>query len=190
MLLLGNHLMYTMREKLGKSVVESIPIEFVVTVPAIWSELAKEKTRLAFLRAPVIATSKWPVHLVSEPKAAGLYALHGVDPHGLKISNTIVVVDAGGGTVDLISYTIVRLDPTLVTEEAAPGSGGLCGSTYLNQRFAKFLKAKLGNLDGCDDEVMSEAMDIFEKKVKATHSPLNQIPTRFVGQKTLHNENP
>lgn len=177
MSLLGNHLMYTMREKLGKSVVESIPMEFVVTVPAIWSELAKEKTRLAFLRAPIIGTSKWPVHLVSEPEAAALYALNGMDPHRLKIGNTIIVVDAGGGTVDLISYTIVTLDPTLEIEEAAPGSGGLCGSTYLNQRFAKFLKAKLGKLDGFDDEVMSEAMEIFEKKVNPTHLLLNQILT-------------
>lgn len=162
--------MYTLREKLGQSVVESIPMEFVVTVPAIWSEQAKEKTRLACLQVPIIRDSKWPVHLVSEPEAAALYALHGMDPHGLKVGDTIVVVDAGGGTVDLISYTIIKLIPTLEIEEAAPGSGGLCGSTYLNQRFAKFLKAKLGKLDGFDDEVMSEAMEVFEKKVSPQYA--------------------
>lgn len=33
-------------------------------------------------------------------------------------------------------------------------------------RFAKFLKAKLGNEDGFDDEVLAEAMDRFEKTTK------------------------
>jgi hypothetical protein len=33
-------------------------------------------------------------------------------------------------------------------------------------RFAKFLKAKLGNEDGFDDEVLADAMEKFEKTVR------------------------
>ncbi|KAK5997205.1 hypothetical protein PT974_02558 [Cladobotryum mycophilum] len=160
------HLLYTLREKLGESVVKSTPLEFVVTVPAIWSDLAKDKTKKACERATELASLKSPIHLVSEPEAAAIYALHGLDPHGLKIDDTVVVVDAGGGTVDLISYTITGLKPILQVQEAAPGSGALCGSTFLNMRFAKFLKAKLGKEDGFDEEVLAEAMEVFEKKVK------------------------
>lgn len=101
-----------------------------------------------------------------EPEAAAIYALHGLDPHGLKIGDSFVICDAGGGTVDLISYTITNLRPILEVQEAAPGTGALCGSTYLNLRFAKFLRAKLGREDGFDDEVMAEAMDRFEQSVK------------------------
>ncbi|OHE97825.1 hypothetical protein CORC01_06860 [Colletotrichum orchidophilum] len=125
---LGDHLFYTLREKLGDT--------------------------------------NAPIHLVSEPEAAAIYALHGLDPYGLKIGDTVVVVDAGGGTVDLISYTITGLKPILEVQEAAPGSGALCGSTFLNMRFAKFLRAKLGKEEGFDDDVMAEAMEQFEKKVK------------------------
>lgn len=162
---LGEHLMYTLREKLGEQVVTTTPLEFVVTVPAIWSDLAKEKTKQACQKASGLSSSKSPIHLVSEPEAAAIYALHGLDPHGLKVGDTVVVVDAGGGTVDLISYTITGLKPILEVQEAAPGSGALCGSTFLNMRFAKFLKAKLGKEEGFDDEVMAEAMEQFEKKV-------------------------
>ncbi|TEA12275.1 Heat shock 70 kDa protein 12A [Colletotrichum sidae] len=150
---LGDHLLYTLREKLGEQVVTTTPLEFVVTVPAIWSDLAKEKTKQACQKARSLSSDKAPIHLVSEPEAAAIYALHGLDPHGLKIGDTVVVVDAGGGTVDLISYTILGLKPILEVQEAAPGSGALCGSTFLNIRFAKFLKAKLGKEEGFDDEV-------------------------------------
>src|SRR5688572_17353611 len=104
--LLGEHLMYTLKEKLGESVVKTTPFEYVVTVPAIWSDLAKDKTKQACERALSLSEKGAPVHLVSEPEAAAIYALHGLDPHGLKEQDTMVVVDAGGGTVDLISYTI------------------------------------------------------------------------------------
>ena len=170
---LGDHLMYTLREKLGHQVVKSTPLEFVVTVPAIWSDLAKDKTKQACQKASSLNAQK--VHLVSEPEAAAVYALHGLDPHGLKINDTVVIVDAGGGTVDLISYTITNLKPILEVQEAAPGSGALCGSTFLNKRFAKFLQAKLGKEDGFDDEVMAEAMEQFEKKVKRQFT-LNASP--------------
>lgn len=162
---LSNHLMYTLREKLGDSIVKSTPLEYVVTVPAIWSDLAKDKTKKACQAASGLSSTKQPVYLVSEPEAAAIYALHGLDPHGLKIDDTVVVVDAGGGTVDLISYTITNLKPILEVQEAAPGSGALCGSTFLNMRFAKFLKSKLGKEDGFDEEVLAEAMEVFEKKV-------------------------
>lgn len=162
---LGEHLNYTLREKLGDSVVKNTPLEFVVTVPAIWSDLAKDKTRRACLKATGLSASSAPIHLISEPEAAAIYALHGMDPHGLELNDTIVVVDAGGGTVDLISYTITKLRPILQVQEAAPGSGALCGSTFLNMRFAKFLKSKLGKEEGFDDEILAEAMEVFEKKV-------------------------
>ncbi|KAM5388500.1 hypothetical protein ACJA88_000364 [Fusarium oxysporum] len=162
---LVDHLMYTLREKLGSGLVDSTPLQFVITVPTIWSDLAKEKTKKACEQA-MISVSEHHVHLVSEPEAAAIYALHDLDMNGLDAGDTIVVVDAGGGTVDLISYTILSTKPILEVQEAAPGSGALCGSTFLNMRFSKFLQSKLGKEEGFDDEIMAEALDVFENKVK------------------------
>ncbi|KAK4141961.1 chaperone protein DnaK [Dichotomopilus funicola] len=164
---LGEHLTYTLREKLGEGVVKNTALEFVVTVPAIWSDLAKDKTKQACQKAVEgLSTTKAHIHLISEPEAAAIYALHGLDPHGLQANDSFVICDAGGGTVDLISYTITSLKPILEVQEATPGTGALCGSTFLNMRFAKFLKAKLGKVDGFDDEVLADAMERFEKSVK------------------------
>ena len=41
----------------------------------------------------------------------------------LKIGDAFVLCDAGGGTVDLISYEITKLDPTLELRELVPGTG-------------------------------------------------------------------
>jgi hypothetical protein len=78
----------------------------------------------------------------------------------------------------------MNLKPILEVQEATPGTGALCGSTFLNMRFQKFLKAKLGNEDGFDDEVMAEAMDRFEKAIKrqfTMNAPLDETYTIPVG---------
>jgi hypothetical protein len=94
-----------------------------------------------------------------------MYTIHGLDPHTLKVGDSFVLCDAGGGTVDLISYTITKLSPTLEIEEAAAGSGALCGSTYLNRAFANFLVKKLGKKEGWDSDTLAEAMERFESYV-------------------------
>jgi hypothetical protein len=65
----------------------------------------------------------------------------------------------------LISYTVVKLEPVLEVKEAAPGTGGLCGSTYLNRRFQEYLEVRLGQQDGWDEDTLKEAMDHFDQLV-------------------------
>ncbi len=57
--------MYTLDQKLGASILRTIPIEFCLTVPAIWSEVAKQKTLDACQRAGLKSSSE--ILLVSEP---------------------------------------------------------------------------------------------------------------------------
>lgn len=107
--------------------------------------------------------------MISEPEAAAVYALSALDPHGIKIGDTIMICDAGGGTVDLISYKISSLKPILKLAEASPGSGSLCGASFLNRRFGEYLEKKLGNEPGWDEEVMEEVrrstFQILEKQL-------------------------
>ena len=65
----------------------------------------------------------------------------------------------------MISYTIEQLDPVLLVKEAAPGSGALCGSTYLNRRFQEFLILKLGQEEGFEQETINDAMKKFDEEV-------------------------
>lgn len=90
---------------------------FVLSVPAVWSDAAKNAT----LQASKIA-GIFPVTLIKEPEAAALYTMHSLD-FSLNVGDAFVVCDAGGGTVDLISYEVVGLSPNLQVKELVPGTG-------------------------------------------------------------------
>jgi molecular chaperone DnaK (HSP70) len=61
---LREHLIYTLKQKLGAAM-RTIQAEFVLTVPAIWSEVAKMKTLKACQAAGF--KNDGPMLLVSEP---------------------------------------------------------------------------------------------------------------------------
>ena len=98
------------------------------------------------------------LHVISEPEAAAMYALDAMDPHNIRVGDTFLLCDAGGGTVDLISYTVSALKPVLKIQEATPGTGSLCGSSFLNRIFQKFVQEKLGNDPGWDEDVLEEVI--------------------------------
>jgi hypothetical protein len=87
------------------------------------------------------------------------------------------VCDAGGGTVDLISYTVVKLEPVVEVKEAAPGTGGLCGSTYINGRFKEYLEFRLRHEHGWDDKVLQDAMNDFELRARLSTMSMTKTLT-------------
>lgn len=87
--------------------------------------------------------AKSEIQMISEPEAAAVYTLKSMQPHHLSVGDNIIVCDAGGGTVDLIAYKILSLSPLRV-DESAMGTGGLCGSAFLNYRFEAYVRERLG----------------------------------------------
>ncbi|KEZ46799.1 hypothetical protein SAPIO_CDS0097 [Scedosporium apiospermum] len=116
-------------EYLDREFLENYQQQFVLTVPAVWSDKAKDMT-LRAARAAGIS----PVEMITEPEAAALYTILSVKNKGLKVRDAIVICDAGGGTVDLVSYEIMSLNPFELKALTAP-SGGVCGSLMLNKLF-------------------------------------------------------
>jgi hypothetical protein len=116
-------------------------IKAVLTVPAIWSPGAKDKT-LKIARKAGLPEN---VSLVTEPEAAALAVLKEKSEDGqpLQVGDCFVVCDAGGGTVDLISYKICALEP-LQIEECAVGDG--MSNLYLDQMLL-LTDAKVGFAD-------------------------------------------
>ncbi|KAI1757504.1 hypothetical protein F4782DRAFT_525317 [Xylaria castorea] len=162
------HVLQTIRVRIGCDMAGSSPIHIVLTVPAIWSDLAKQRTLQAFGRVPKMAETS--TTLLSEPEAAAISALRELDRGSLRDGDTFVVVDAGGGTVDLITYTVDSLFPILQVNEATVGTGDLCGAALVNLRFEQFLTAKLQDEPDWDTEVLREALDSFEIRVKRSFS--------------------
>lgn len=159
---LREHAVNVLRLKVGNGVVESTPIRFIVTVPAIWDDAAKART----LQCAVEAGMGNDVRIISEPEAAVVHALDAMDPHNLVVGDKFVLCDAGGGTVDLISYVVTKLEPTVEVREAVAGSGDACGGIFLNRRFRKYLEEQLETVEGLDDDTLEDAMLDFETSIK------------------------
>ncbi|PTB81529.1 hypothetical protein M440DRAFT_1427388 [Trichoderma longibrachiatum ATCC 18648] len=64
------------------------------------------------------------------------------DRPDMGVGDHFVVCDAGGGTVDVITYTVVSQDPMKI-EESVRGDGRLCGATFVDERFRNLLKHKM-----------------------------------------------
>ncbi|KAL8759425.1 MAG: hypothetical protein Q9199_000795 [Rusavskia elegans] len=153
---------------------EIFALRVVLTVPAMWSPAAKDKT----LQAARLAGMPSPIKLVTEPEAAALATLKDkAADNTLKVKDAFIVCDAGGGTVvrehrssvnvpcfaqDLISYEVQQLNP-LKIKECAIGDGmpeffpfarpqelimrtvgGLCGSVFLDTSFQKYIETIVG----------------------------------------------
>ncbi|KAF2873169.1 Hsp70 family protein-like protein [Massariosphaeria phaeospora] len=135
------HTMETLTRRYGETFMSMTQVQFVLTVPAVWSDSAKDATLKAAEKAGM--GERHDLRLISEPEAAAVYTLRAIQPNHLKIGDNFIVCDAGGGTVDLIAYKIAQLNPLRV-EESAVGTGGLCGSAFLNFRFEDHVKQRIG----------------------------------------------
>ncbi|KAJ6050332.1 hypothetical protein N7499_010276 [Penicillium canescens] len=77
--------------------------------------------------------------LLSEPEAAAVYAIRTIQPNTIAEGDCLIVCDAGGGTVDIITYRVKQTEP-LIFEEATEGTGAVCGSVMLDERFDDLVK--------------------------------------------------
>ena len=149
---LYKHIMTTLHRRFDKGVMQMTRVDFVLTVPAIWSDAAKKKTEDAAVRAGL--RNEHQLELLSEPESAAVYTLKNLESaHSqIRVGDRIVVCDAGGGTVDLISYEVQKISPQLSVSkltdvlgstlesrppsdrgnivECTAGTGEFCGSTF------------------------------------------------------------
>ncbi|KAI1121719.1 hypothetical protein F5Y10DRAFT_271794 [Nemania abortiva] len=166
------HVCQNIRARLGADILERLPVHVVLTVPAIWREASKQRTINAFRSIPNLPRGI-TTSLLSEPEAAAISASRELDRSTFGNGNAFVVVDAGGGTVDLISYTVTSLLPVLRVHEASEGTGDLCGSALVDIRFQEFLTARLQNDPDWNTEVLRSARQRFENTTKRNFTLAN-----------------
>ena len=142
-----DHVFRHLRREFGPVLFNTCEIEVVVTVPAVWSDKAKDLTFQAVMKAG-FAGKKEMIKMITEPEAAATYTLKtlraGAGGDDFQKGDHFILCDAGGGTVDLLSYKVSSVHPEFRVEEAAVGSGDKCGSTFIDRNFRKWLTAKLG----------------------------------------------
>ncbi|CAG7943854.1 unnamed protein product [Penicillium salamii] len=115
---------------------QTMELQYLLTVPAVWSDKAKDATLRAAHLAKIPASA---LTLLAEPEAAAVYAIQTIQPNSIKLNDCLVVCDAGGGTVDIITYRITQTEP-LRFSEVTEGTGAVCGSVMLDVRFEELLR--------------------------------------------------
>ncbi|KAK1793061.1 hypothetical protein P4O66_011472 [Electrophorus voltai] len=189
---------------------DNADVRWVITVPAIWKMPAKQFMREAAYKAG-LATGDNPDQLIIalEPEAASIYCrklrLHQMVDLGAKMSingysptenvgagmtqgDRYVVVDCGGGTVDLTVHQIRMPEGHL--KELYKASGGPYGSIGIDYEFEKLL-CKIFGQDFIDQFKIKrpaawvDLMIAFESRKRAAApdrtNPLNiNLPFSFI----------
>ncbi|XP_042193025.1 heat shock 70 kDa protein 12A isoform X2 [Callorhinchus milii] len=189
---------------------DNADVRWVITVPAIWKQPAKQFMRHAAYKA-ALASPEFPEQLIIalEPEAASIYcrklrlhqmielsgkeAVNGYSPtetmgSGITHGDRYLVVDCGGGTVDLTVHEIKLPEGHL--KELYKASGGPYGSIGVDYEFEKLL-CKIFGEDFIDQFKIKrpaawvDLMIAFESRKRAAApgriNPLNiNLPFSFI----------
>ncbi|KAI9573190.1 hypothetical protein HD554DRAFT_2059660 [Boletus coccyginus] len=162
-------------------------IEFILTHPNGWEGLQQQHIRRAAEIAGLVPggeENSGRIHLLTEGEASLHFCVTHVlasdplsqvpilssdDPEEEVEEESehqgIVIIDAGGGTIDLSAYS-VKLSPPKEFKEIAPAECRLQGSVFVTQRAHVFLRAKLANSRYGSPDIVHQMKDIFDKTTK------------------------
>lgn len=106
---------------------------WAMTVPAEWSESAKQSMRKAAFEAGITTSlDSDALVLLHEPEAAALYAMQKAEM-GLTNGTSFLIIDAGGGTTDITMHNVEYQGSRLVLGEASHREGIMVGGKLLDQ---------------------------------------------------------
>uniref|UniRef100_A0AAU0MT83 Heat shock protein family A member 12 variant X6 n=1 Tax=Urechis unicinctus TaxID=6432 RepID=A0AAU0MT83_UREUN len=170
---LAEHLIGTVGKETGESVTKD-QIRWVITVPAIWSDAAKQFMRQAAFQAELIPTKDSDSLVIAlEPEAASLYCrqldinhLLCTGDSKMGVGTKYLVLDCGGGTLDV---TVHHLKEGNKIAELYKATGADLGGSKVDENFIRLLEAILGDSvitsfqRSCASDFLS-MMSLFEQK--------------------------
>jgi molecular chaperone DnaK (HSP70) len=142
-------------------------VGYIVTIPTMWSDEAKHTMRVAVQKAGLVKKEHINdrVHFITEAEAAAIYCEKYYGDFNMEIGQKFMICDAGGGTVDLVTFQVTQDKTTgkKCISELTSGSGGNCGSVFLDEAFRKYILNK------------------FEKhSIKIEHAGINRLVDHFI----------
>ncbi|KAJ8302130.1 hypothetical protein KUTeg_021117 [Tegillarca granosa] len=155
---------------------------WVLTVPAIWNDPAKQFMREA---AEMTGIKSNRLILALEPEAASLFCMrlpvekfsHGMQKgfSAFQAGSKYIVLDAGGGTIDI---TVHEVQPDNTLKELHKANGGDWGGTKVDEAFRMLLAAIVGNdvMDAFCQNHKTDMLDLyrdFEVKKRTITPKLN-----------------
>ncbi|CAG8701275.1 6424_t:CDS:2 [Acaulospora morrowiae] len=116
----------------------------VLTVPAEYSEKSKGILRECAYNAGLIGNLKSEkLQFSTEPEAAAIHCMRVLKEYfATTEGKSFLIVDAGGGTVDLTTRRFITGDQL---GEVTERTGDFCGSAYVDREFLKLMKRHIGD---------------------------------------------
>ncbi|XP_063446045.1 heat shock 70 kDa protein 12A-like isoform X1 [Mytilus trossulus] len=161
---LVKHLMALLeREGTGVQMKE---IRWVLTVPAIWTDSAKQFMRKGAVQAGIPENN---LYIALEPEAASIFCqylpiehLHGADFKMAEAGTQYMVVDLGGGTADITVHEKVSNEHL---KELSSATGNNCGGTSVDERFLQMFVDIFGRpvMNSLKEEDPSAYLDLFHE---------------------------
>ncbi|CAG8570024.1 17605_t:CDS:2 [Gigaspora margarita] len=104
---------------------------------------------------------------VHEPEAAAVHCLKTSGECDLSVGDTFMVVDSGGGTVDITTMKWLKSGKL---SEIIESKGDYCGGNYVDQEFLKFLAKKVGEstIKNLKEHHYGQIQYVIHKYVKDT----------------------
>ncbi|PIL34593.1 hypothetical protein GSI_03372 [Ganoderma sinense ZZ0214-1] len=142
---------------------------FVLSHPNGWEGLQQSRMRQAAVAAglvPNTSAGHARIHFVTEGEASLNFCINnGLATNAVQEGESVIIVDAGGGTVDVSSYRFLSKSPVSVEEATSPECI-LQGSTRVNVRLLEFLQSFLASSAFGNEEDLKSMVDSFEKSSK------------------------
>jgi len=114
-------------------------VQWILTVPAIWSDRAKHKMEAWAIRAELINRNIFNhLRIVYEPDCASISCQ---SESAFKTGERYILIDAGGGTVDIACH---QVKGEYSMEEIYHPTGGAWGSDYIDRHFEALLNEIFG----------------------------------------------
>ncbi|KAL3878672.1 hypothetical protein ACJMK2_031003 [Sinanodonta woodiana] len=172
---LKNHLLETLETR-GTGL-KADDIHWILTVPAIWTDSAKQFMREAATEAGIDGGL---LTIALEPEAAAMFcqllSTDQLSSMGKFDEKKYMVIDLGGGTADI---TVHEKQPDGTIKEVHKASGGAWGGTKVDEEFNQMIIKIIGapTLKTFCDENKADHMDLlrdFEIKKRSIETNTNQ----------------
>ncbi|XP_052816567.1 heat shock 70 kDa protein 12B-like isoform X2 [Mya arenaria] len=187
---LRDHLVAELKKQVGG--ISESDVLYVITVPAIWTDAAKQFMREVAVNAGIDSDR---IKLALEPEAASIWCQQintSLKTDLSKTGSQYMVVDLGGGTAD-ISVHEKNIDGTL--KEIHKASGGPWGGTCVDHNFISWLTKIFGKttMTRFKEEQMEDYFGLlreFETKKRTVTPDTDGLVTFRLpfGLRTIHVE--
>ncbi|KAJ7578255.1 hypothetical protein C8J56DRAFT_359675 [Mycena floridula] len=156
-------------------------IEYVLTHPNGWEGAQQSQMRRAAITAGLIPDTEAGharIHFVTEGEASLHYCLQNGLDKSVSDGQGIIIVDAGGGTVDLSAYARTSTSSGYLFEEIAKSECVVKGSIFVTRRAGKYLQRILrdSKFSGSQERML----EIFDDTTKLRfRNPGEPVYIRF-----------